>query len=187
MDQHLVKLSRFLSLVLRHQPEVIGLALDEAGWVDVDELLAKCNAVGRALHRETLQRVVRDNDKQRFAFSDDGLRIRASQGHSVAVDLQLENKVPPAVLYHGTADRFLASILQQGLQPRQRQHVHLSADVETATKVGARHGHAVVLTVAAGVMHGLGHTFHLSQNGVWLCAAVPPQFLVRHQDRPQQA
>jgi putative RNA 2'-phosphotransferase len=173
MDPGLVPTSRFLSKVLRHAPESVGLRLDEAGWVDVDELLAAAQRAGQALDRPMLERVVAENDKKRFALSADGLRIRASQGHSVAVELGLEPVVPPDVLYHGTADRNLDSIRGSGLIPGQRTHVHLSADEATAVNVGRRHGRPVVLRVQAGEMHRAGHAFFRSDNGVWLTAAVP--------------
>jgi putative RNA 2'-phosphotransferase len=174
MDASLVRISKFLSKVLRHAPESVGLRLDEAGWVDVDDLLAAAARAGVALDRPTLERVVADNDKQRFALSPDGLRIRASQGHSVSVELGLAPQEPPEVLFHGTADRNLASIREQGLVPGRRTHVHLSADEATAINVGRRHGRPVVLRVRAGEMHRAGHPFHRSDNGVWLTSAVPP-------------
>ena len=132
--------SKFLSLILRHRPETIGLSLDENGWVDIDELQAAARAHGKKLDRTTLDRVVATNDKRRFVISGDGKRIRAAQGHSVAIDLALEPASPPETLYHGTATRFLASITAKGLVPGRRRHVHLSADEETAVRVGSRHG-----------------------------------------------
>jgi putative RNA 2'-phosphotransferase len=174
MDASLVRISKFLSKVLRHAPESVGLRLDEAGWVDVDDLLAAAKGAAVALDRPTLERVVADNDKQRFALSPDGLRIRASQGHSVTVELGLAPVKPPEVLFHGTADRNLDSIRAQGLVPGRRTHVHLSADEATAISVGRRHGRPVVLRVRAGEMHRSGHPFYRSDNGVWLTAAVPP-------------
>lgn len=169
--------SRFLSLVLRHQPALIGLTLDDAGWTPVDELLAKLAVAGHALSREALDEIVRSSDKQRFAFSDDGHRIRANQGHSVPVDLGLPPIEPPAVLLHGTTRRFLASILKQGLAKRARHHVHLSESASTATAVGARRGESVLLKVDAARMHADGHVFYRSANGVWLTDAVPPAYL----------
>jgi putative RNA 2'-phosphotransferase len=163
--------------VLRHAPESVGLRLDEAGWVDVDELLAAAARAGVALDRPTLERVVAENDKKRFALSDDGLRIRASQGHSVAVELGLTPVEPPEVLFHGTADRNLDSIRAQGLVSGSRTHVHLSADEATAVNVGRRHGRPVVLRVQAGEMHRAGHPFFRSDNGVWLTAAVPVEHI----------
>ena len=177
MDARLVRTSRFVSKVLRHAPESVGLRLDEGGWVEVDDLLAAAAGAGVALDRATLERVVAENDKQRFALSPDGLRIRASQGHSVPVELGLEPREPPDVLFHGTADRNLESIRSQGLLPGRRTHVHLSADEATAVNVGRRHGRPVVLRVRAGEMHRAGHAFHRSDNGVWLTAAVPPEHI----------
>ncbi len=177
MHDPTVRLSKFLSLVPRHAPERAGLTLDAAGWADVDALIAGARWAGVALDRAALERVVRENDKQRFAFSPDGTRIRASQGHSVSVDLQLPPAAPPELLYHGTATRHLAAILHEGLRPGRRTHVHLSADEATATAVGRRHGAPVVLRVAAGAMHRSGHSFVQSANGVWLTAAVPPAYV----------
>ena len=179
-----VRRSRFLSLVLRHQPQTIGLRLDEAGWADVDELLRLLARAGRPLERAQLERLVAGNDKRRFAFSDDGRRIRASQGHSVAVDLGLTALAPPETLFHGTADRFLDSIRRDGLRPGSRRHVHLSADRTTAVTVGSRHGRPVVLTIAASAMAAAGHEFFRSANGVWLTAAVPPPFLATTDSSP---
>ncbi len=177
MADTLVRTSKFLSLVLRHEPEKIGLALDPQGWVAIDELLAK--AAGHLpLTAELLHEVVRTSDKQRFAISGDGTRIRANQGHSVPVELGLAAQVPPEQLYHGTATRFLDSIRRQGLLRGERHHVHLSADTDTAVKVGVRHGQPVVLVVQAGDMHRAGHAFFRSDNGVWLVEHVPPSFLV---------
>lgn len=175
----LVKRSKFLSLILRHDPGQIGLQLDESGWADVDELLRLINQArpGISFTREILEKVVSTNDKQRFQFNDDKSRIRASQGHSVTIDLDLPPAVPPELLYHGTATRFLDSICRTGLHSGSRQHVHLSLNVETATKVGQRHGKPVILQVRAGDMHAAGHLFYLSANGVWLTEKVPVEFL----------
>jgi putative RNA 2'-phosphotransferase len=178
MDSDLVSLSKFLSLVLRHKPEEIGLILDDQGWADVTELLHLANQTGRHITRELLNQIVSENDKQRFAFSADGHRIRASQGHSLDVDLALVPTEPPDLLYHGTASRFLDSIRAQGLDRRQRQHVHLSRDAATATKVGQRHGRPVILVVRARTMSVAGHQFLLSDNGVWLTDRVPTDFLI---------
>lgn len=172
-----VRLSKFLSLVLRHRPERIGLRLDEAGWADVEVLLRQANRAGVPLSRETLRRVVAENDKQRFAFSSDGRKIRANQGHSIPVDLQLAPTSPPAVLYHGTARRFLDAIRRDGLMPRRRTHVHLSGDAETALAVGRRHGSPVVLTIKAQEMERDGYVFFRAANGVWLTKAVPPAYI----------
>lgn len=171
-------ISKFMSLVLRHAPETIGITLDAQGWVDIDQLLALSAAHGNAYTREELDAVVSTSDKQRFAVSEDGRRMRANQGHSIAaVELGLTPVEPPAVLYHGTADRFLESIAGEGLRPGARKHVHLSRDRDTGTAVGKRHGRPVVLTVDAAAMHRAGHPFFVSDNGVWLTAAVPPAFI----------
>jgi len=176
-QKQLVTRSKFLSLVLRHQPEVAGITLDSAGWVTVDDLLAGCTKAGQAMTREQLDEVVATNDKKRFEFSSDGTRIRASQGHSVEVELGYTPAAPPERLYHGTATRNLDSIRRSGLVKGQRHHVHLSADTVTAGKVGQRYGKPVVLTVLAGRMQADGHAFYLSTNGVWLVDHVPPQYL----------
>jgi putative RNA 2'-phosphotransferase len=172
-----VKVSKFLSLVLRHDPGRIGIALDEGGWADVDELIAACAARGRRFSRAELDHVVATNNKKRFALSEDGRRIRASQGHSIPVELGLAAAEPPAVLYHGTAAATVPLIMRDGLWPMGRQDVHLSADVETAVRVGARHGRPVVLEVDAAGLAATGHEFRLSANGVWLTDAVPPERL----------
>ena len=175
------KISKFLSFVLRHQPDAIGLTLDENGWVNIDELIDKANQSKEAnaltLTPALIQEVVASNDKQRFAISEDGLMIRANQGHSVKVDLQLKPMEPPDILYHGTATRFLDDILKDGLKAQQRQHVHLSKDVETATKVGQRYGKPVILKTKARLMHEQGFVFYLSENGVWLTNNVPSQYI----------
>ncbi len=176
MSDH-VRLSKFLSLVLRHQPEKAGLTLDASGWVEVEALLRGCNAAGVSLTRPLLERLVAESDKQRFAFSEDRQRIRANQGHSVDVDLAYEPVTPPDILYHGTADRFLDSIRTRGLVRGNRHHVHLSADYAVAVEVGRRHGRPVVFDVAAERMHADGHRFFRSANGVWLTEQVPPQYL----------
>ncbi|MFD0022749.1 RNA 2'-phosphotransferase [Streptomyces sp. NPDC058382] len=174
-EKRTVKVSKYLSKHLRHQPERIGLRLDAHGWVPIDELLGATARHGFPLTRAELDHVVASNDKQRFAVEGD--RIRASQGHSVDVDLDLPPVEPPAYLYHGTVGRFMNTIRSEGLRPMERTHVHLSPDRETATRVGARRGRPVVLSVDAGAMHLAGHTFCVSANGVWLTAAVPPEFL----------
>ncbi|GAB2623503.1 RNA 2'-phosphotransferase [Streptomyces capparidis] len=179
-DRRVVRHSRFLARVLRHDPASVGITLDEGGWADVEQLLAACAAAGRRIGRDELAHIVAVNDKKRFAFSADGRRIRASQGHSVPVDLGLAAAEPPPVLYHGTAERNLAAILREGLRPMGRQDVHLSADVATATRVGARHGRPVVLVVDAAGLAAAGHVFRVSANGVWLTDRVPPERLRRH-------
>ncbi|MEU6514528.1 RNA 2'-phosphotransferase [Streptomyces sp. NPDC046978] len=174
-DRRTVKVSKYLSKHLRHQPERIGLTLDEAGWVEIDTLLAAAAAHGFRITRDELDHVVAANDKKRFAV--EGGRIRASQGHSVDVDLGLPPATPPAYLYHGTVARHLDAIRAEGLRPMNRHDVHLSPDRETAIRVGARRGWPVVLGVDAEAMHRDGHVFHVSANGVWLTRSVPPRYL----------
>ena len=176
-DRSRVRASRWLSLVLRHDPGTFGVALDSAGWTPVDALLAAAGRAGIPLDDASLRRVVEENDKRRFSLSEDGRMIRASQGHSVEVDLGLEPVEPPAVLFHGTATRFLDSIRREGLIPGSRRHVHLSADEGTATAVGSRHGRPAVLRVDAARMHAEGHRFFRSANGVWLTVRVPAEYL----------
>ncbi|WP_133510440.1 RNA 2'-phosphotransferase [Candidatus Thiosymbion oneisti] len=176
--RQLVKVSKFLSFVLRHKPDAIGLTLDAQGWASVSELIKKAPSE-MSLTADLIRQVVITNDKQRFSLSEDEQRIRANQGHSIKIDLGLTPKEPPPVLYHGTATRFLASILREGLHPGQRHHVHLSLDMKTATSVGQRYGKPVVLQVASGEMYRQGYEFFLSENGVWLTEIVPPGFLAR--------
>ncbi|MFJ5886298.1 RNA 2'-phosphotransferase [Kitasatospora cineracea] len=178
-EKRTVKTSKLLSRVLRHDPGAVGVTLDAAGWVEVDALLAALARHRRPLSRAELDHVVAGNDKRRFAYSADGRSIRASQGHTVEVDLGLPAATPPDVLYHGTAERALRYILAEGLRPMQRQDVHLSADTGTAVKVGSRHGRPVVLAVDAAAMARAGHEFRVSANGVWLTAAVPVEHLRR--------
>jgi putative RNA 2'-phosphotransferase len=177
MNPHWVRISKFLSLVLRHQPEKIGLALDPEGWADVDDLLLKAQQAGVPVTLEILEAVVENNDKQRFAWSADRRRIRAQQGHSIEVDLGLDPVTPPDVLFHGTAEGAVDSIRSQGLVAGKRQHVHLSPDEETAVRVGTRHGRPVVLKVLTGRMHRDGFAFYRSGNGVWLTEVVPAKYL----------
>lgn len=169
--------SKFLSFILRHQPEAIGLVLDENGWALTQDLLSKVNASGHSLTLEELKEIVHTNDKKRFAFSDDLSKIRASQGHSVKVDLQLERQTPPDILYHGTAEKNIEPIKQLELVKGSRHHVHLSADPQTAKKVGLRYGRPVVLKVNAKQMHEDGCMFYQSANGVWLTENVLPRYL----------
>lgn len=176
-NRQLVKTSRFLSLILRHKPDKVGVTLDESGWVDVEALLLALNENRRPLTREQLDQVVAQNDKKRFEFSEDGTKIRASQGHSVSVDLGYEPAEPPKMLLHGTVPQFLESIRKTGLNKGKRHHVHLHQDRNVATQVGERRGKAVILTVLAGPMREAGHEFFRSTNGVWLTDHVPPEFL----------
>ncbi|CAA9252336.1 MAG: RNA:NAD 2'-phosphotransferase [uncultured Chloroflexi bacterium] len=179
-ERRLVTVSKFLSKYLRHEPEALGLTLEPGGWVPVDALLAGAAGKGFRIGRDELDQVVAQNDKRRFSIDAAGTRIRANQGHSAAVDLQLTPVPPeevPEVLYHGTVQRFLDAILREGLRPMQRHHVHLSPDVETASKVGMRRGRPVVLTVDARALSQAGAMFYRSANGVWLVDAVPPAYL----------
>lgn len=169
--------SKLLSLILRHKPEHAGLTLGPGGWVAVDDLLAGLKTLGQPLSREALHQIVDSNDKKRFTLSDDGSQIRAAQGHSVAVQMGYAAKTPPAHLFHGTARDRLDVIFAEGLKPMSRQHVHLSLDAETATRVGARHGKPVVLTVQSGAMAEVEHAFFEADNGVWLTDHVPPAYL----------
>ncbi len=172
-----VKMSRFISLVLRHRPEAAGISVDSHGWADIDALLAGCASHGRPLDRETLERIVVGNNKKRFAISADGRRIRARQGHSIPVDLDLSPERPPEILYHGTARSTLPAIFREGIRRMNRNHVHLSADYETAVQVGRRHGQPAVLAIQAGAMARAGAEFFCSENGVWLVDHVPPAFV----------
>lgn len=181
-NSHMRKLindtSKFLSYVLRHEPQAIGLTLDSEGWADIEVLIEGARQTGKTLDRVLIQRVVDTSDKKRFTISEDGLRIRAAQGHSTkTVAITYPEAVPPEFLYHGTATRFLKSILKEGLRPGQRHHVHLSQDVETAIVVGLRYGKPVVLKIEALRMHQQGFKFFLADNGVWLTNQVPPVFL----------
>jgi putative RNA 2'-phosphotransferase len=179
MDRNMITVSKFLSKHLRHAPDALGLALLPGGWVSVDDLLSASERIGFAISYDELIECVETSDKKRFSFDDTGDLIRANQGHSVEVDLQLDEKEPPDVLYHGTVERFLASIMAEGLKKGKRHHVHLSKDTETARKVGARRGKPVILQVDARKMHGDGFKFFLSVNGVWLTESVPAVFLAR--------
>lgn len=169
--------SKFLSYVLRHEPQSVGLQLDEQGWALVSELLDKCNQHGNSLSLAELRVIVEMSPKRRFAFSVDDSMIRASQGHSVGVDLGYPSEDPPEVLFHGTGSKWLPAIREQGLKRMARHHVHLSSDRETASVVGQRRGKPVIIEVAARAMARSGHEFYVSDNGVWLVDAVPPEYL----------
>lgn len=168
------KTSKFLSLILRHKPETIGIRLTPEGWADTSLLLEKLD-----ISMDDLHEVVALNDKKRFILSEDGRRIRANQGHSISVDLELMPTTPPELLYHGTAERNIASIMENGILKRGRNHVHLSKSIDTATQVGARYGRPVVLKVRASAMHADGHLFFLSKNNVWLTDFVPSKFIIK--------
>lgn len=176
-DKRRTRISKFVSKVLRHQPETVGLVLEPGGWVLVDDLINGLAKAGTRVSRDELDTVVRHCEKQRFAFSDDGTKIRANQGHSTEVEMDFEPTEPPAELFHGTATATLPLILRDGLRRMARHHVHLSGDTETATKVGRRHGKPVVIVVDAARMRADGHVFYRSANGVWLVEHVPPQYL----------
>ena len=179
MDKRLIRVSKYLAKYLRHAPHELGLELQPGGWVLVDDLLTAAEKHGFPISYDELVDCLETNDKQRFAFDVSGELIRANQGHSVEVDLQLEEREPPESLYHGTVERFLPSILEEGLIRGKRHHVHLSKDVETARKVGSRRGKPVILVVDAGRMYRDGHKFLLSANGVWLTDSVAPAYLTR--------
>ena len=177
MKKSRLSYGKFLSLVLRHKPETIGLNLDPQGWADIESLLSGCRKKGLELDRVKLLRIVEADDKQRFQFSPDGLKVRASQGHTIPVDLELEPTVPPDRLYHGATERFLPSILKRGLVKGRRLYVHLSPDMDTARKVGSRRGPVSILEVRSGEMHQNGCRFYQAANGVWLTDHVPAQYL----------
>lgn len=170
-------LSKFISLILRHRPETVGITLDEHGWADAWELMDGLRKSGRSIDMDILEEIVRTDEKGRYSFSADKALIRANQGHSIPVDVELEEKQPPQYLYHGTAERFLDPILAEGLKPMSRLYVHLSKDEETALKVGRRHGKPVVLKIRAEDMRKDGHRFYLSANGVWLVKGVPAGYI----------
>lgn len=176
-DSRLIKISKYLSKYLRHEPDRIGIKLAAGGWVPVTELLDACRKHNFPVQLAELKQVVAQNNKQRFSFDETGTLIRANQGHSVEVDLQLEPAVPPDILYHGTGSGAVESILTEGIKKMSRHHVHLSIDIQTARKVGGRHGIPVILTVDAVAMHGDGYTFYCAENGVWLVDFVPPNYL----------
>lgn len=176
-EKDITRISKFMSLVLRHKPETIGLLLDENGWTSTTELIEKLNRHGAAITPEILQHVVATNSKKRFAFNEDGSKIRANQGHSIEVELNLQQQLPPFILYHGTGEKSVASILENGLEKRSRHHVHLSADIATAKAVGQRHGKSAIFEVAALQMQEDGHVFYLSENGVWLTDVVSAKYL----------
>ncbi len=175
----LVKTSRYLSLILRHKPETIGITLDEHGWADVEALIAGVNKT-HPLTRELLEEIVATNEKQRYSFNEDQTLIRANQGHSIPVDVELPQVTPPNILYHGTGEKYVPSIDARGLIRKSRLYVHLSADQETAVKVGSRHGSPVIYTIKAGEMDREGFRFYRSVNGVWLTKEVPVQYLEKH-------
>ena len=177
MDE-LIKTGKFLSLILRHKPEVIGISLEEHGWAEVSELISGIKKT-RKFDMNMLEEIVRTDNKQRFAFNSDHTKIRANQGHSIAVDVELKEQAPPEFLYHGTGTKYVSSILKNGLLSQSRLYVHLSKDIPTAISVGKRHGRPAVFTIRAGEMSRKGYQFFLSENGVWLTKNVPAEYLKR--------
>lgn len=170
-------ISKFLSLILRHQPETVGLTLEENGWVEVEKLLSACAKHGNSFSREELEEVFATNDKKRFSFDETGTKIRANQGHSTEVEIEFEKKTPPEILYHGTAEKNVEKILAEGLKKMSRHHVHLSDNVETARNVGIRYGKPVIIKVDTKAMIDEGFYFYVSANNVWLIEEVPARFL----------
>lgn len=178
--QNLTKISKFLSLLLRHSPETAGIEIEyHGGWTNTDTLIQKINQTGKYhINMQILEEIVRTDEKQRYSFNADKTKIRANQGHSIPVDLDLKEQIPPELLYHGTAERFLPSIAEKGLLSMSRNHVHLSKDEATALKVGTRHGKPYILKVKSGEMYRNGIKFYLSENGVWLTEYVSPEYLI---------
>ena len=178
-ERRLERLSKFISMILRHKPEVIGITLDEHGWADVDELIKGINETGEEVefNKTTLEKIVKTDKKQRYSVSQDKTLIRANQGHSIPVDVELEKKEPPKILYHGTGVKSVKAIQEQGLLPMERLYVHLSTDVETATNIGKRHGTPVIFKVNTEQMQKDGYDFFQSVNGVWLTKEVPAKYL----------
>ena len=170
-------LSKYIALILRHKPETIGITLDENGWASVSELLSGINASGNKIDMQTLEEIVAEDEKQRYSFNADKTKIRANQGHSINVDVELKKAEPPEILFHGTGEKFVPSIKSEGLKPKSRLYVHLSKDRETAVKVGSRHGKPVVFEVNSSEMSRNGYEFFLSENGVWLTKIVPAEYL----------
>lgn len=182
-EKQITDISKFLSLVLRHKPETIGIELDQNGWTDVDTLLKNSNSYGIKFDKEILKQIVETNSKKRFAFNKTFDRIRASQGHSIEIELGYTSKEPPEILYHGTSEKSVQSILDTGLEKQSRQQVHLSADIETAIKVGQRHGKPFVFKVLAEQMYKDKFEFFISDNGVWLTDTVPTKYLEQRDDK----
>lgn len=174
---NLQNISRYMSLILRHKPEVIGISLDKHGWAVVDDLINGIAKNNEGFNMAILKEIVETDNKQRYSFNDDKTLIRANQGHSIPVDVELEEKEPPKFLYHGTGEKYVSSILEQGLIPKSRLYVHLSKDIETAKNVGRRHGKEVVYKIEAHEMYQDGYKFYLSVNGVWLAKGVPLQYM----------
>ncbi len=176
MSKQLEEISKFIALILRHKPETIGITLDEHGWAKVDELIDGISKT-YVFNMEMLEEIVRTDKKGRYSFSEDKTLIRANQGHSINVDVELEEKEPPEFLWHGTGEKFVSGIDTEGLIPKSRLYVHLSKDEDTALQVGARHGKPVLYRVLSGKMYKDGYVFYLSKNGVWLTKKVPLEYL----------
>ncbi len=178
MNRSLTRHSKLLSLILRHKPEIVGLQLDEYGWVNISDLIEALESNGHSISFELLEQIIQTSDKQRFAFNEEKTKIRANQGHSVSgVDLQLKEIQPPEALYHGTVEKFMTLIEESGLKKMKRQHVHLSETLETAKNVGSRRGKPIILNVQSGAMYRDGFKFYRSKNGVWLTDSVPYKYL----------
>lgn len=177
MKEKHIKLSRFLSLVLRHKPEEIGLALDSQGFLSVDELIEGINNTGRVIDKRILDEILSSDNKQRYSYDSTGTRIRANQGHSIEVNLGLQKETPPKILYHGTAEKFVSAIEKEGLIKKKRTYVHLSKDLETAKNVGSRRGEPIIFEIDTEAMIEDDYEFYVSENGVWLTERVPVQYL----------
>lgn len=177
MNESLVETSKFLSFILRHKPETIGLKLSDSGWVKIEDLIDAARKNGRMINKELIDEVVKTNDKQRFTYSSDGLYIRANQGHSIQIDLDLKAQVPPNILFHGTAEKFVDNIFKEGLLKMKRHHVHLHVSKDDARKVGERRGKPIILEIDSKSMYDDGLSFYLSKNGVWLTEYVSPQYI----------
>lgn len=180
-----IELGKFLSLILRHNPDVVGISLDENGWADVEKLLKGMKKAGKHIDKSILEYIVQENNKKRYSFNEDHTKIRANQGHSVDVDIQLKKVIPPNLLYHGTAERFLENIKKQGICKQSRQYVHLSSDQNTAFTVGKRHGKPIVLTIDTESMVKDEIPFYLSKNGVWLCKFVEWKYVIQEEIKEQ--
>lgn len=182
-----IALGKFLSLILRHHPDSIGIKLDENGWADVGELLRGMKRAGHSIDNDTLERIVKENEKKRYSFNEDHTKIRANQGHSLKINMEFTPKEPPELLFHGTASRFLADIRKKGITKQSRQYVHLSADEKTAVSVGIRHGVPVVLKIDTKRMGKDGCVFYLSENGVWLCDYVAVKYILNLDNKDQKS
>lgn len=175
----LQSISKYMSLILRHKPEVIGIYIDEHGWANVEKLIQGIAKNNPGFNMEALEEIIKTDNKQRYSFNDDKTLIRANQGHSIQVDVELEEKEPPNVLYHGTGEKYVTSIDKNGLIPKSRLYVHLSRDIETARAVGKRHGKEIIYSVNSAQMHKDGYKFYLSKNGIWLTKKVPMKYLMK--------